>query len=560
MSSDSPKPHVDDPPVALRSLGGRISDAAATVYRRWLVTAAVIIGAALRTREWLYGKSLWLDELTVTENLATRDYAGLLRPLSGNQGAPVGWLWLERTSINLFGVNELSLRLVPWLASLVALLVFPAVSRKLIGDVAAPAAVALFALAPSLIYFSAETKRYPSDVACGLLIVLLTAVVAERKSSLRDAVSWGAACGTLVWFSQAAILVAAACGLFLAIRWLRNWRDLANLCVAAAILCLSVALQWVFILKDLAANATLQSYWQGFGGFPPVPSTPAAITSWLGTSATTFYRQVAQDWLPWIAVLIAAWGLAVLVRRRPWSAALLALIVGTAIAAAIAHQYPLAQRLALYLLPIAILLMCGALEDAVPHQRHNPADRRRQLTALIVGVALIVVSAGSVFGALGKFAHPDETTAGRQSIEFVAEHQQPGDLILVEAGAASAMKFYGPRIGVRADGVFRFDRPKSAGNCADVATVTKKAERVWLVLGHHFTNQPANRTAVYLSQLGEIATPIASFAGAGDAGAYLFDLTHPPAVRTPPLKSWVPGGCFTVHRVSDSNPATSGHG
>ena len=50
-----------------------------------------------------------------------RSFAGLLRPLDDDQGAPVGFLVLERLVVRLLGPTELALRLVPFLASIATL-------------------------------------------------------------------------------------------------------------------------------------------------------------------------------------------------------------------------------------------------------------------------------------------------------------------------------------------------------------------------------------------------------------------------------------------------------
>src|ERR1700712_4525117 len=77
------------------------------LYSFWLTLLSVLFGVVLRTREWLHDKSLWLDEISISENLMRRGFGELTRPLAGNQSAPIPWLWAERAAINTFGVHEL---------------------------------------------------------------------------------------------------------------------------------------------------------------------------------------------------------------------------------------------------------------------------------------------------------------------------------------------------------------------------------------------------------------------------------------------------------------------
>ncbi len=519
------------------------------IYLHWLVPFAVILGAVLRTREWLYGKSLWLDELTVTDNLVRRGFSQLLEPLAGNQGGPIGWLWAERASIDFFGVDELSLRLVPWLGALVALAVFPLVARRLIGDVATPAATVLFATSPALIYYAAETKQYSTDVACALLVLLLTTRFSTRRPTLRGALLWGLACGVLVWCSQPTILIAAACGLFLALRWRRDVQVLFRLAAGGAVLAVSVGLEWLFVLRQLAANDELLRYWQAYGGYPPVPRSIGGDLRWAGSVAVTLTETVAQFWIPALAVVLAVWGLATLARLRPWSAVLIAVILLAAVGAAVAQSYPLAQRLALYLLPLIYLLVSAGLADGAPDLKHGSPRPWQQLAVGVCAAALLVSAGPAVVAGVSTVVRPDETTAGRQAIQFVADHQRPGDVVLAERYATSAMKFYGPRIGVPMGGVFSFTRPEANQGCAaDPLAPVSDSGRVWFVFAHHFSAQPENRTEVYLSQVAGRATQLQFFEGAGDAGAYLYDFGQPATSSSSPLPSFVRNGCFTITR------------
>ena len=120
-------------PAAPRTGWGAVTTVVRRMYLDGLIPVALVVGVVLRTREWLFDKSLWLDELMVTYSITHRDFAGLTRPLSMDKAAPVGWLWVEHASIHLFGLSDLALRFPGWLASLVALGVFPVVARWLIG-------------------------------------------------------------------------------------------------------------------------------------------------------------------------------------------------------------------------------------------------------------------------------------------------------------------------------------------------------------------------------------------------------------------------------------------
>lgn len=542
--TDQPSARSGSTPAFRRR--GRALTITAELYRTWLLPASLLLGVVLRTREWLFRKSLWIDEIAVTDNLTRRDFAGLLKPLSGNQGGPVGWLWAEKASIELFGVNELALRLVPWLASLVALAVFPLVVRRIAGPLVAPAATLLLATSPVLIYYAAETKQYSSDTACALLVVLGTLLVLQQVPDWRSGIGWGAACGVLIWCSQPAILVAAACALVLVLRWVRQRAALLRLAPGLVLLVASLGAEWLVSLRQLSTNRGLQSYWEGFGGYPAAGATVGGELSW-AVRAGGAYVHFLHYALPVVVLLSAGWGLATIARLRTWPAILLALIGLAAVGAAVTRHYPLAHRLALYLLPVLIVLMCAGLADG---SRQTGAgrlpDRWRVVAVALTAVALLATTAAAVGVGVSKLWRPDENAAGRQLIRFVADHRQPSDAVLTDTWGRPALTFYGSRAGVPQTGLMGFQAVK-AGSCpADPLAGLAGTDRVWVLLIHHPANEPANRDAIYESQFAAHATLVTSFTGPPDVAAYLFDLRQVPTAPARPLSPWIRNGCLTI--------------
>ena len=65
--------------------------------------ALLVLGVTLRVRQYLFDRSLWLDECLLALNIIRRSPSALLQPLDFHQQAPVGFLLLERLSVSLFG-------------------------------------------------------------------------------------------------------------------------------------------------------------------------------------------------------------------------------------------------------------------------------------------------------------------------------------------------------------------------------------------------------------------------------------------------------------------------
>src|SRR5438552_2964310 len=92
--------------------------------------AIIIAGALFRIAGFLANRSLWCDEAGLAANIINRSFIDLTKPLEQQQNAPIGFLFLERAVVLVFGTGEYALRLVPLLSALAALYLFYLVARK----------------------------------------------------------------------------------------------------------------------------------------------------------------------------------------------------------------------------------------------------------------------------------------------------------------------------------------------------------------------------------------------------------------------------------------------
>ena len=189
-----------------------------------LVAALVAVGCALRLRQYLFQRSLWLDEAMLAVSIASRSIADLLLPLEFNQNAPPLFLWASKAATVLFGINELALRAVPQIAGWFVVAGIAGATWRSFGPRGAVVGASLAALSPALIRFANEAKPYGVDAAATVLFLLL---ILDRKEEFTPA-RWGllgaAGCAG-VWFSHPAVFVAVAFWAGLLIRFRGNKRQ-----------------------------------------------------------------------------------------------------------------------------------------------------------------------------------------------------------------------------------------------------------------------------------------------------------------------------------------------
>lgn len=513
----------------------------------WLPLLVVLLGIALRVREYLYDRSLWPDEVTVASDALQRSYGQLMHVNPNGQAAPIGWFWATKASAQVFGPHELALRLLPFIASVVSMLLFPYVGRRLVGRWAMPAALLMFATAPHLIYYAAEAKQYSSDVAALLVAIAVTLVISDRRPSLRLASAWALMGAVLVWFSQPGILVVAACGLVLAARWVRRPGWSSAIVLAAGLPAAVLAIDYVLLLRQQSKSSLLQNYW--VAGYPPKPLQVPSLARWLYHDVEDLLQDPGALHHPALALLLGAMGLGLLARRRRTdirAVTLLMLPLVVAVTVAVVRLYPLRQRLALYLLPLVFLLICAGL-SIMDRPAQRPWVRATQATfALAVAVAVGVTVYPAAARGVEVFGRPIDHTVGRQALDFIAARYQPGDQIYREYPWASVTYDYYAPLHPQLPEPGQFDFAASpAGGCdvtATLATHLQVGTRVWVYFDSRGSNEPANAEQIFLSYFRSVGKQLLGYHKTGaDGGAYLFRISgHGP----PSMPPWQPGTCF----------------
>jgi hypothetical protein len=424
----------------------------------------------MRLRQWLGGRSLWLDEALIARSLVSRDYVGLVaEPLQGDQAGPVLWLWSTRVSLDLFGDGERQLRLVPLLAGLVTLVLTWRLARRLLPDVLVPVAVGLVVLSPALLYFSNEVKPYALDVAVVLALVLL----ALRSRGNARALSIAGA--VAVWASFAAVFVLAGLSVVLVLQALA--RDGLPAAVrAAAVLSgwvVSLGLSYVLVLHRLADSEILSTFWEH-----TFPDGSGDLPTWLLRRSIDLTRDPLELAFWPVALVLLGVGVYRLSRRLPSTTLLTFSGVPIAYLAAAISAYPFASRLALWLVPLACIALAAALPPRV--------DRGRPL--LLAAAALTLVAAPMAAESLPQVTSVLQRNELRPVMEQLKAEKEPGDLVLVDIPAKAPFDFYTELTGQGRDGVMLFATTEEVGGrCNDEAALLTgrfATQRVWVVYAH----------------------------------------------------------------------------
>ncbi len=260
-------------------------------WPKWALAVGAV-GAALRLRQFFSCRSLWYDEALLALNVLHRSCKGLFEPLDYHQGAPVGFLLLEKLSTQLAGKRELALRTMPLLAGIVSLVVFYEVARLYLSAKAVPIAFILFALSKNLICYSSEAKQYSTDVLVTLALLYVVFRLSDDSLSRRNLFEAGGVGALAIRFSHPGSFVLGGAAVVLIIDSLLSGgtQKLRRLMWIFFTWGASWALSYSVSLRSLGRDTVLLDYWRGT--FPP--HALSQIVPWLVDSFFAAFQNPAS--------------------------------------------------------------------------------------------------------------------------------------------------------------------------------------------------------------------------------------------------------------------------
>jgi hypothetical protein len=485
-------------------------------HRDVVVWGFAALGILFRLRHFLSDRSLWLDEALVVLNIIHRSPSELLKPLDYHQGAPLGFLALEKAAVLGFGTSESVLRLVPFLSGALSMILFVIVSRRFLSPVAARIAVGLFAVSDPLIYYSAEAKQYSSDVAVAILLFWLAGFLLECESRVVRAAIVSVIGAIVLWFSQPAAFVLAAVG----VSWLvdsilrHDRRGQVLLSIPAVLWPVSFLLSFLASLRGLTHDAALLDYWQG--AFAPLPPRSGADVRWFIDAFFGVFSDPVGLTLVGIAAVAALVGLAELYSKH-FARFLLFLTpyVATLVASAL-HRYPFRGRLLLFLVPSIILLIAAGLETI----RTRTSDTLPHLSFLLIALLFLhpLLDAGS------GLIKPRTKEEIRPVISYVEKHRQDGDFLYIYYTALHPFQYYSARQLIAP--MNEITGVESRQNWAlyrkDLDQLRGK-KRAWILFSHVYRGAGVDEERLFLDYLDTMGTRLDS-ARAPGASVYLYNL------------------------------------
>jgi len=528
----------------------------------WLLCTVVGVACGTRVLQWFTGDLLGNDDIALMYSVRTLPFRRLFGALILNQGAPPGWIASERVIVELLGTGDRAARVLPMLFGCASVVAVAWLARMTLSRLAAVAATVLFGCAPLAIQYSWQVKPYSADMtAAAVLLAVAVWTLRQPRWTYRHGLAWWLTAAAAAAFSFPSMFVSAASAAVLVLdRLLREARgrsradrfpaapggvrarcaECVRFCLPAVAWLVAVAADYLVQLRYLKGSQNRHPLW--IAAFGPKGGSLGDQVSWSWNILNHFMTSMFAATATSVAVALVVLGAVALWWRERAVAALLAAPIVVALLVAIAQLYPLAQRMALWLLPSVVVLLAGCLfPSRAGAGVGGPAPRRlaprlRDMegvaggaVATLLTVVLLIPSSGSLslaFVAPGRFIGVTDADRTASAIAELARGYRPGDVILAADSQYHRVYWYGHEHGL-APPVALAAAPNRSCDPDEIADTVGDAPRVWLVTGSVWTvTEPAlpELAVTRLRAMGQVRELVRD----GLVRLYLADLTKPP--------------------------------
>ncbi|MDB5262061.1 MAG: hypothetical protein JWQ14_1342 [Adhaeribacter sp.] len=472
---------------------------------QWKVLVWILIGLGIffRLFHYLYNRSLWVDEVYLASSLIRMNFWELTAPaLDYEQKAPIGFLWLVRLAVVLFGKSEFALRFIPLLSGIAALILFVPLCRYFLKPLGVVVAVGIMALASPLVYHAVETKQYSTELFATVTALYLYTRYHDKRGLL-FALQWGFWGAVIIWFSYASIFIlagmAGGLGLYYLLR--KDWAAFAITGLMGIVWLLSFTINYFLFTNKYADSEWLVIWFRNEAAFMPLVPASLADLKWFGSTlykalfyplgllwqANGLHNRVLQLLfkLPLLPLFFLATGLWAIFRQNRKFFWVLIFPLGLTLLASGLDIYPFYERLLVFLAPPLILFIAwgGDYLTRLLPDRHT---RWRYILPLLLLAIPLASSAAQVinphlFGGYKKAYH-------RETLFYVNDRFKPGDVVYVYWNVQHTYRFYKEAYNLKFNAIQGKDMRYSSSdtkayfrNLEDDFDALRGKKRVWVI-------------------------------------------------------------------------------
>ena len=364
----------------------------------------IILGIFLRFKLYFAKIPFWLDEMMLSLSFIDRDILGMFMPLEAIQKSPPIFNVLVFLCVKFFGFNILSLRFIPFFCSLISVILFFSLLKDEIKSrLVVLAGIFIFSLNLPLIYYCQEFKQYSCDVMFCILLIYLYKYISFKDLNIKKILKYSIFSVLIILSSFPAIFILPSVIIGKCIE-----EKVLNLKILSIVLSMFFPITYLYLLyKDMRINEIQLDAWQsGFINFSfnSISNMLYDVFSFLTANwSFNYYLYI---------ILFILFGMIIYFAEKNKKAYLILFILIFVFLASLFKIYPISSRVALYLLPIIIILMLKISDYPPPHWilRCNA----EQITNIFKSIIILIL----LFNIMHSFYIPYINVSEEETINF----------------------------------------------------------------------------------------------------------------------------------------------
>lgn len=448
----------------------------------------IFIGAFLAIYQFIFNRSLWFDEASLALNIINRDFLGLTKPLDYVQSAPIGFLFVERSSVLILGKNEFALRIFPLISFLTSIPFLYLLSNKLVKNkVIALLSTSIFSITLLLLSYSSEVKQYSIDVLFTIMILYysLTLQLNKKQSLLIYAIIGSIA----VWFSNVSIIILFVTGVYLL--YLegyqnRNYKILFPLMLWAT----SFFIYYYLFIHNHPITEYMIINWENKKAFLPLNPFSKEFYIFLLRAIKNIYFKLlgfGPFWL--IPLIISLSAIGFMFKQRKYTLLYFCLTpIMVHLLLSSMKLYPFSGRFILYITPLIVLIYSIGLYYI--YEFTNKKILRLPYLLLILPVLIMFYPIHALY--------PIEKEEIKNSLKYIENNIKKDEAIYVYYGSNKAFNFYKETKFINISNAIIFGTRHRDENYKYDPELLNLKGRVWLLFSHVY---PLRNEEKYMMEL-----------------------------------------------------------
>lgn len=466
----------------------------------------LIFGLAFRLFHYFYNRSLWMDEVYLSSSLIRMNYSDLATEvLDYQQKAPIGFLWMVKFVVNLFGNNEMILRLIPLICSFISLFLYIKVCRYFLRPWGQMLAICIFSFAPALVYHSVEIKQYATE-CLATIIALYLYIKYNDKNSWGKKLIWGVFGGIILWFSFSVIfiLTGIATGLTLNSIANRDWKSAVNNAVPFGMWMISFLVNYLLFTHKHADSEWIVYWFKTYDNFMPFPPSSLQQLKWYPSNFLQMmdyplglvwnFKYLSGNILikllaiPILSIVLLVTGIISLSKRHRRDFYILFFPILFMLLASGCYLYPLLERFWVFIAPVFILFIAIGFDYYLVKIKHK----------IITWILFLLTVIGPFIQSAYFMVHPEKfykhkKSFVKESFTYIDHHFQDGDAVYNYWNNSPGYAVYRKMYHFKYRAIVGYDFRKASDHLSDYNLKLQSdfknfssKKRVWLVFNNQF--------------------------------------------------------------------------